>query len=120
LPAIAKSRSPLPRANRPALPRQKHGVLAALFDEISQMSENSPEPDTAVESDGDERDVMLGVTRTTEFLRIVTEIPDLPESRVYNWIQRGYLPASYLGTTIVTSKKRILERLQKPTNMGDE
>ena len=117
MPAIAKSRSPLPRPDRPALPRQKPGVLAALLDEISQISESSPEPDT---NDGDEGDVMLGVTRTTEFLRIVTKTPDLPESRVYNWVQKGYLPASYLGTTIVTSKKRILERLQKPTNIGDE
>jgi hypothetical protein len=78
----------------------------------------SPSSGPSRQTPGDAGDILIGGKAITQFLRLVTGDPDLRDNQTYHWVARGFIPVSYLGTTIVGSKRLILQSLRTPTNQA--
>jgi hypothetical protein len=71
---------------------------------------------TQTKDDVECRDIMVGVPRITVFLRELLDDPKLPDSKVYNWIAKGYIPSGSLGAKKTGSKRKIRDHLSEATN----
>jgi len=68
--------------------------------------------DDKTKDDVYQRDIMRGVPRITVFLRELLDEPELPQSRVYDWISKKHIPAGNIGIVKTASKTALRKALR--------